>query len=72
VRCFSNSRTYITKLRGQQEEVIQNYENANVHNNGQGEAQHRKYKMLKLGDSQAYDHSSNQTAVVVGATKDRI
>jgi hypothetical protein len=40
---------YITKLCRQQAEVIQNHENANVCNIGQGEAQHRKYKRgLKL------------------------
>jgi hypothetical protein len=47
---------YITKLCGQQAEVIQNHENANIRNIGQGEAQHRKYKGLKLGSSQSYDH----------------
>jgi hypothetical protein len=26
---------------------------------GQGEARHRRYKMLKLGDGLAYDHSSD-------------
>jgi hypothetical protein len=40
---------YMTKLSRQQAEVIQNYENANVRNIGQGEARHRKYKRLKLG-----------------------
>jgi hypothetical protein len=40
---------YITKLCRQQAEAIQNHENANVRNIGQGEAQHRKYKRLKLG-----------------------
>jgi hypothetical protein len=39
-------------------EVILNQDNENVRNIGQGEAQHRKYKRLKLGDSQAYDCSS--------------
>jgi hypothetical protein len=34
----------MTKLCRQQAEAIQNYENANVRNIGQGEAQHRKYK----------------------------
>jgi hypothetical protein len=37
---------YITKLCKQQAEVIQNHENANVRNIGQGEAQHRKHKRL--------------------------
>jgi hypothetical protein len=50
---------YITKLCGQQAEVIQNHENANVRNAVQGKARHRKYKMLKLDDSQAYDPSSD-------------
>jgi hypothetical protein len=43
---------YITKLCRQQAEVIQNHENAKVHNIGQGELQHRKYKKLKLGSGQ--------------------
>jgi hypothetical protein len=50
---------YITKLSRQQAEVIQNHENANFHNIGQGEARHRKYKKLKLGGGQAYDRSNN-------------
>jgi hypothetical protein len=49
---------YMTKLSMQQAEVIQNHENANVRNIGQGEARHRKYKRLKLGGGQAYDRSS--------------
>jgi hypothetical protein len=49
----------MTKLSGQQAEVIQNHENANVRNIGQGEARHRKYRMLKLGGGQAYDRSSD-------------
>jgi hypothetical protein len=53
---------YITKLWRQQAEVLENYENANIHNIEQGEARHRKYKRLKLGD---------YTAVVVEAAKDR-
>jgi hypothetical protein len=44
---------YITKLRRGQAEVIQNHDNENAGNIGQGEAQHRKYKRLKLGSSQA-------------------
>jgi hypothetical protein len=51
---------FITKLYRQQAEVIQNHVNPNVHNIGQGEAQHRKYKRLKLGSGQAYDRSSDQ------------
>jgi hypothetical protein len=50
---------YITKLCRQQAEVIQNHDNENVRNIGQGEAQHRKYMMLKLGGGQAYDRSSD-------------
>jgi hypothetical protein len=38
---------------------IQNHENENVRNIGQGEARHRKYKRLKLGGGQAYDRSSD-------------
>jgi hypothetical protein len=34
---------YIIKLCGQQAEVIQNHDNENVRNIGQGEANHRKY-----------------------------
>jgi hypothetical protein len=48
---------YITKLCRQQTEVIQNHENANVRNIGQGEAQHRKYKRPKQGGGQEYDRS---------------
>jgi hypothetical protein len=40
-------------------EVIQNHDNENVRNIGQGEARYRKYKMLKLGGGQAYDRSSD-------------
>jgi hypothetical protein len=50
---------YITKLCRQQAEVIQNHENANCSNIGQGEPRHRKYKRLKLGGSQAYGRSSD-------------
>jgi hypothetical protein len=50
---------YITKLCRQQAEAIQNHENANVLNIGQGEARHRNYKRLKLGGYQAYDRSSD-------------
>jgi hypothetical protein len=49
---------YITKLCRRQAEVILNHENPNVHEIGQGEPRHRKYKRLKLGGGQAYDHSS--------------
>jgi hypothetical protein len=50
---------FITKLCRQQAEFIQNHHNPNVRNIGQGEAQHRKYKRLKLGGGQAYDRSSD-------------
>jgi hypothetical protein len=50
---------YITKSGRQQAEVIQNYENANVRNIGQGEHRHREYKKLKLAGGQAYDFSSD-------------
>jgi hypothetical protein len=50
---------YMTKLSKQQAEVIQNHENANVRNIGQGEALHRKYKRLNLGGGQAYDRSND-------------
>jgi hypothetical protein len=50
---------FITNLCRQQTEVIQNHVNPNVRNIGQGEAQHRKYKRLKLGGGQAYDRSSD-------------
>jgi hypothetical protein len=50
---------YITKLCRQQAEVIQNHDNENVPNIGQGEARHRKYKRLKLGSGHAYDRSSD-------------
>jgi hypothetical protein len=38
-------------------EIIQNQDNENVRNIGQGEARHRKYKRLKLGGGHVYDHS---------------
>jgi hypothetical protein len=40
-------------------EVVQNYHNPNVRNIGQGEAQRRKYKRIKLGGGQAYNRSSD-------------
>jgi hypothetical protein len=49
---------YESKLIRQQAEIIDNHENANVRNIGQGEPQHRKYKKLKLGVGQAYERSS--------------
>jgi hypothetical protein len=50
---------FITKLCRKQAEVIQKHYNENIRNIGQGEAQHRKYKRLKLGGGQAYDRSSD-------------
>jgi hypothetical protein len=47
---------YITELRRQQAEFIQNHENEHVHGIGQGKARRRKYKWLKLGGGQAYDY----------------
>jgi hypothetical protein len=55
---------YITRLCRQQTEVIQNHENANVGDVGKGEAQHRKYKMLKLGSGQVRNCSSDWAAVI--------
>jgi hypothetical protein len=45
--------------------------NENVHNIVQGEPRYRKYKRPKLGGGQSYDRSSEQTAVVAGATNNR-
>jgi hypothetical protein len=53
---------YITKSCRQQAEVIQNHEN--VRYTGQGEAQHRKDKRLKLEGGHVYDCSSVYTAVL--------
>jgi hypothetical protein len=39
-------------------EAIQTHDNENVRTIGLGEANHRKYKRLKLGGGQAYDRSS--------------
>jgi hypothetical protein len=50
--------TSITKLCRKQAKIIQNQGNANVCNIGQGEPQHRTFKTLKLGGSQAYHRSS--------------
>jgi len=35
---------FITELRRQHAEVIQNHESANIRNMGEGEAMHRKYE----------------------------
>ena len=49
---------FTTKLCRRQAAVIQPHDNINIRNIGQGEAQHRKYKRLRLGDGQAYDRSN--------------
>jgi hypothetical protein len=49
---------HVTKSFGKQAEDIQNHENENVRYIGQGEAQHRKYKRLKLSGGHFYDCSS--------------
>ena len=49
---------FITKICRRQAKVIQNHDNENIRDIGQGEAQHRKYKRLKLGGGQAYDCSN--------------
>jgi hypothetical protein len=51
--------TIITKLCRQQTEAVQNHENEQVRSKGQGEARHRKYKVLKLGGGEAYDRSGD-------------
>jgi hypothetical protein len=48
---------FIMKLCRQQAEVIQNHDNENVSNIGQGKAPHRKYKRFKLGGGHMYDCS---------------
>jgi hypothetical protein len=42
-----------TKLCRQQAEVIQNHDNENVRNIGQGEARHMRYKRLRPSGGQA-------------------
>ena len=41
-------KEFITELCTQQAEAIQNHKSINICNIGQGEAQHTKYKRLKL------------------------
>jgi hypothetical protein len=43
----------------QQAEVIQNLENENVRDIGEGETRHRKYKRIKLCGGQSFDRSSD-------------
>jgi hypothetical protein len=50
---------YMTKLCRQQAEVILNHDNKNVRYIGQGGAQHRRCKRIKLGGGQAFNHSSD-------------
>jgi hypothetical protein len=50
---------YIRKSCRQRAEVIQNHENENIRYIGQGEAQHGKYKRLKLSGGHVYDCSSD-------------
>jgi hypothetical protein len=61
----------LTKLCSQQAEVIQNHDNENVRNIGQGEALHSKYKRLKLGSGQARDRSNDYIAVLANTTRNR-
>jgi hypothetical protein len=56
---------YITKLSRTQAEAILNDVNRHIHDTGQGEARHGKYKRLKLGGGQAYDRSANCSYRVV-------
>jgi hypothetical protein len=53
----------VTKLCRQQTTVTLNHENVNIRNIDQGEAQHRKYKRLKLG-GQAYDQLSTDSGYI--------
>jgi hypothetical protein len=50
---------YITTLCRTHAEVILNHRNPIIRGKGQGEAMHRKYRRLKLGGGQAYDHSAD-------------
>jgi hypothetical protein len=56
---YSYVYDYIRKSCRQQAEVIQNHENENVCYIEEGEARHRKYKRLKLGDGHVYECSSD-------------
>jgi hypothetical protein len=47
------------KICIQQAQIIQYLDKENVRTIGQGEACHRKYKRFQLGDSQAFDRSSD-------------
>jgi len=63
------TRVFIIKLCRQKALVVRNHDSENVRNFGQREAQHRKYKRLKLGDGQA--HGRPMTASVKKAGVDR-
>jgi len=52
---ISHLYNFVTELRRQQAEVIQKHVTVNFRNIGQGAAQHRECKRLKLGGCQAYD-----------------
>jgi hypothetical protein len=62
---------YITNLRKQQAQGIQNHESTHIQNTEQGKARHRKYTRLKLGGGQEYDRSIDQTAAAARVTFDR-
>jgi hypothetical protein len=55
---------YIAQLCRKEAEIIQNHEDENVHNVGQGETPHRKYKRLKLGGGHVYYRSSVYIAML--------
>jgi hypothetical protein len=46
-------------IEGRQFEGRADHDNENVRTIRQGEPRHKKYKRLKLGGGQAYDHSSD-------------
>jgi hypothetical protein len=50
---------YITRLCRTEAEVILSHRKQTVHGIGEGEAMHQKYKRLKLGSGQTYDHSAD-------------
>jgi hypothetical protein len=50
---------YITKLCSIQAEVILKHTNPNVHGIRQREVRYRKYKVLKLGGGQAWNHTAD-------------
>jgi hypothetical protein len=50
---------YTTQICRHQADAIQNHENEHVRGTGQGEARHRKYKKLRLGDGQTYDRTGD-------------